>query len=166
MLHRRQEAQRKDPVYSRLIWLLETNRERPTPEAMKVESSLMQSLLKDWYSYDFRDKVLCRIVIKHPFTVHEGRVQRLVPAKWRLDLWRNVHKSSVRHLSYDKVYEMLMRDYTWYNMSNDILDWGRACLTCQKTKSGIGRGVEALKQEYVCRRGERVATDLVGPRDW
>ena len=125
------EAQRKDPVYSRLIWLLETNRERPSSEATKEKSNLMQSLLKDWYSYDFHGGILCRIVVtvKNPFTIHDGRVQRLVPAKWRLDLWREVHKSSVCHFLYEKVYEMLMRNYTWYNMSNDIFDWGRACLS-------------------------------------
>ena len=157
------EAQEADLVISRLIWLLRNCEEKPSPDETRGESDVMQSLLRDWYSYVFREDILCRIVVKDPFTVHEGRVQRLVPSKWRMELWREIHKSSVRHLSYEKVYEMLMRDYTWYNMSNDVLDWGRACLTCQKTKTGIGRGIESLKQEYVCRRGERVAMDLVGP---
>ena len=157
------EAQLADPVLSRLIWFLRTCKEKPKPEEVRGESEGMQALLRDWYSYEWVEGILCRIIYRHRFTVHNGTVQRLVPAKWRLDLWREVHKSSMRHLSYAKVYEMLMRDYTWYNMSNDVLDWGNACLTCQKTKPGIGKGLEELKQEYVCRRGQRVAMDLVGP---
>ena len=103
------EAQEADLVISRLIWLLRNCEEKPSPDETRGESDVMQSLLRDWYSYVFREDILCRIVVKDPFTVHEGRVQRLVPSKWRMELWREIHKSSVRHLSYEKVYEMLMR---------------------------------------------------------
>ena len=157
------EAQEADPVIARLLWFLRNHEQKPETEAIKGESEAVQSLLTYWSSFEFHEGILCRVVIKGPFTIHEPRIQRLVPLKWRLDLWKEIHKSAVRHLAYEKVYDMLFRDYFWYNMSHDVMDWGRACLTCQKTKPGIGRGIEQLKQEYVCRRGERVAMDLVGP---
>merc|ERR1712016_249743 len=80
------EAQSADPVLSRLIWFLRTCKERPKPEEVRGESEGMQALLRDWYSYEWVEGILCRIIYRHRFTVHNGTVQRLVPARWRLDL--------------------------------------------------------------------------------
>ena len=154
--------QNNDLVIKRLKELLQIFEEQPKGENIKGESPAVQSLVRDWYSYVYDKGVLCRRVYRLSTSLDEGTLQRLVPLKWQMMLWKFIHQIEVRHLSYEKVIEMMARRWTWYHMSQDLLDWGKACLTCQKSKAGIGRGLEELKQDYVCRRNQRVAMDLVG----
>ena len=156
-------AQDNDLVISRVKALLSLHDKQPSPEDVKGESPTVQSMLLDWYSYEFEFGILCRRVLKLKHaTCDAGTLQRVVPILWRRDLWCHMHGTECRHLSYEKVYDLLQRSYTWPGMSQDILDWGKACLTCQKTKQGIGRGLEPLKQDFTSHRNERVALDLVG----
>jgi len=157
-------AQKNDLVISRLKALLRIFPERPKSDDVKGETPEIQGLLVDWYAFEFEDNgILCRRVRDNDSaTLDEGHLQRLVPAKWRLEMWKHMHGTECRHLSFMKVYTTLTRHYFWYGISNDLLDWGRACLKCQKSKRGIGKGLEHLKQEFTSHRNERVAMDLVG----
>ena len=156
------EAQKRDLVISRVMELL-SSKVRPSREATKAESPAVQCMLRDWDSYEYDRGILCRRILrlKHA-TCDPGTLQRIVPLKWQKQLWMQMHGLDCRHLAYDKVYDLLCRNYAWYNMSEDIMDWGRACLTCQKSKPGIRAGIEPLVQEFTSHRNERVAIDLVG----
>ena len=156
-------AQKKDLVISRLVELLSKWSECPCAEDVKSESDVVRSMLKDWNAYEFDQGILCRRVLRLQHTTCDpGTLQRLVPLAWRRTIWQHMHGIECHHLSYEKVYDMISRRYYWYNMSQDVLEWGSACINCQKAKPGIRRGIEPLKQDYTSHRNERVAMDLVG----
>ena len=156
-------AQKADLVIQRLIYFLSRGTGKPEPEEIKKETMTLQALLRDWDALVYKDGILCRRILRDDHTTCEScHLQRLVPVKWQMELWGHIHGIECRHLSYEKVYDMLSRNYYWYGMSTDLLSWCRACVTCQKAKPGIGRGREPLKQDYTSRRNQRVGMDLVG----
>ena len=156
-------AQDSDPALRRVKALRATHKERPELPEVKSDSQEVRDILKDWYSLEMDRDILCRRVLKDQHsTCDPGTLQRFVPSTWRMSIWRHMHGVECRHFSAPKIYEMLSRSYCWPGMSSDVQDWNRACLTCQKSKEGIGRGSEPMRQDFTSRRNERVAIDLVG----
>ena len=66
-------------------------------------------------------------------------------------------------MGYDKVYPLLQACYFWLGMATDVLDWLKACLSCQQIKSGRGKGWLPLHQELAAAPMDRIAMDIMGP---
>ena len=66
-------------------------------------------------------------------------------------------------MGYDRVYTLLWKRFYWYNMSSEIIEWLRACRSCQQAKAGPGRGKVPLRQDIVSAPMARLAMDIAGP---
>jgi hypothetical protein len=66
-------------------------------------------------------------------------------------------------MGYDRVHAMLFKQFYWYNMSQELLEWLRACQACQQAKPGVKVGKMPLAQELVAAPMMRVGMDLAGP---
>ena len=88
---------------------------------------------------------------------------RVVPASLQREIFYRVHRDECMHLGYDKVYAALRRRFYWYNMSTDVMEWVRACATCQQIKRGVGPSRPELKQEQATKPMQRLGMDLTGP---
>ena len=90
-------------------------------------------------------------------------IQVLVPDSLKLQLFMRVHAHEAGHTSYDRVYDLMQARFWWIGMSSDIMEWLKACDTCQRNKPGCGKGRYPLTQDVVCEPMERVAVDIMGP---
>jgi len=66
-------------------------------------------------------------------------------------------------MGYERVHSMLAARFYWYNMSQDLLEWCKACKSCQHAKRGAGKGKVPLKQDFVGAPMQRCGMDLQGP---
>ncbi|MCP3857978.1 MAG: hypothetical protein GY698_25205, partial [Actinomycetia bacterium] len=73
--------------------------------------------------------------------IHEPTfLQKIVPSLWRLQIFQRVHSYECGHMGYDRVYPQIWQRFFWHNMSEDILQWLKACKSCQQAKTGVGPG--------------------------
>jgi len=91
----------------------------------------------------------------------------VLPRKWRYSALYGCHDDPVTggHLRFDKVYGKLRRRFWWPGMKQDITDYLRVCVECQKIKVPYAKNRHSgfLKSIPVCLPLEIVAADLVGP---
>ena len=89
--------------------------------------------------------------------------QKVVPYIWQMHIFKRIHSKECAHMSYDRVYPMIWQRFFWNNMSEDVLNWLKACKTCQQSKTGIGKTKMPLKTDFVGNPMDRVGMDLSGP---
>ena len=157
------EQQQKDIVLSRLRDLLMQNPDqKPKSEFLKNEAQLVQSYCKHWGNLVVEDEVVKR---KHfPAVDSEMELRQiLVPDKLKLQLFMRIHGYEAGHTSYDRVYDLMQSRFWWCGMSTDVMEWLKACDTCQRNKPGRGKGRYPLNQELAYRPLDRVAVDIMGP---
>ena len=158
------QAQREDLVLGRVRDLMSKHDGKPSLEFLKAEAPEVRHYSRDWELLSMEDGILCRKVpVGHATIGPDCIVQRLVPGKWRVEIFLQVHRSECRHLGYDRVHAFMYQRYFWYGMSQDLLGWLRACQACQQAKPGCGRGKMPLRQDLVGAPLMRVAMDLAGP---
>ena len=156
--------QAEDVVLGRLKGLMhQYGAQKPPKPILKAELASVRYLSRHWDMLGTDAQgILCRQV-----TLAKGaRVsfqQRLVPAKWQATLFTRIHRHECMHMGYDRVYAMVFARWYWYNMSQDILDWVRACRACQQAKRGPGGSKMPTKQEFLGGPMLRMGMDLQGP---
>ena len=156
-----------DPVLKRVVSLLGSNPEGP-PSDVTGEVPDVKRLCLQWNLLGMWEGVLCRRAPAPPRRQLdpegvEFTTQRLVPLNLRRQLFRALHEQEAAHMGYDKVYPLLQARYFWLGMSIDVLDWLKACLSCQQIKPGAGKGRLPLHQEVAAAPMERIAMDIMGP---
>ena len=88
--------------------------------------------------------------------------RRLVPSKIRIAIFHRVHRRELIHVGYEKIYYALRKRYWWPNMASDILEWCRACESCQNSKPGPGGSRNPLLQRDITFEPmDRLGIDLV-----
>ena len=153
-------AQKADPVLRRFVDLL-LQGTQPSPSSLRGESTELQLMASDWSFFVLADGILCRRVPARHIRLGPTEVlQRVVPAEWRVDIFRRVHCDECRHMGYDRVYAMLWSRFYWPGMSTDVLEFLRACSSCQQNKPGCGRGRMPLKQDQCNGPMVRVGMDI------
>ena len=160
----REQAQ--DVVLGRLKGLMkEYGAQKPSKKILKGEIASVKYLSRHWdmLVMDSQD-ILCRQVsLKQNRGTGVYFLQRLVPTRWQAILFARVHRFECMHMGYDRVYTMLFARWYWYGMSQDILDWVRACRACQQAKRGPGGSKMPTKQEFLGGPMLRMGMDLQGP---
>ncbi len=132
------EHQRKDPELIDIIKELEANHESVIP------FTLTRDLL---YFHRYDGKYL--LVIP----------QETVPEL--LELYR-AHELSV-HMSRDRLYHTLKKQYYWKGMFQDISRWVAACPRCSTVKTNIPTQAGLLQPIITSQPFEIVAIDIMGP---
>ena len=160
------KEQVSDPVLGRLRGLMQLHgTQRPTKAQVQGETPAVRHLCRQWAILHIdKDGLLIRRVHRSP--VVPGRVdfhQRLVPGAWQKIIFLQVHRQECLHMGYDRVYAVVAKRFYWYNMSNDLQLWSKACRSCQQAKVGQGRGKTPLSQDFVCAPLQRCGMDLQGP---
>lgn len=158
-------AQDGDVVIARLKELLKVSKEKPSKTQCRRESRVVSQIIHaSWHFLKYNSKgILCRRVPRKGLKKGSYVWQRLVPDEFREVIFRKVHQEACMHMGYSKVYAMVVTRFYWYNMSQDLLRWTRACRSCQQAKRGPGGSRSELKQEIVGAPMERMAMDLQGP---
>ena len=158
-------AQDGDVVIARLKKLLKASKEKPSKTQCRRESRVVSQIIHaSWHFLRYNSKgILCRRVPRKGMKKGTYVWQRLVPDEFRDVIFRKVHQEACMHMGYSKVYAMIVTRFYWYNMSQDLLRWTRACKSCQQSKRGPGGSRSELKQEIVGAPMERMAMDLQGP---
>ena len=162
------QSQEKDPIIARVRELVrerdKTGSQDSAPPSFDRELPEVKAYLK-YYSklYFAPSNVLC-LQENKTFGIDENdiRILRLAPVDFRVAIFQRVHKRDLLHYSYEKVFPILRDRFWWTNMSQDILDWCKACESCQKIKPGVKGGRTVLRQDRVVYRPmHRVAIDLI-----
>ena len=158
------KAQEDDPVISRLMELLRDNDMKPGKTQCRREiRPVSQIIHSSWHYLRYNSQgILCRRIPRKG-AKHRYVWQRLVPSVFQEEIVRYIHQETCMHLGYTKVYQVMTMRFFWYNMSQDLLQWVRACKSCQQTKKGQGGSKLELRQEIVGAPMERLAMDLQGP---
>ena len=111
----------------------------------------MRHLWRQWaILYIDKDGLLMQRVHRSP--VVPGRVdfhQRLVFGAWQKIIFLQIHRQECLHMGYDRVYAVVAKRLYWYNMSNDLQLWCKACQSCQQAQAGQDRGKTPLSQDFV-----------------
>ena len=108
---------------------------------MWVDGMLVKSMLVDW-----EERV--RVVV--------------VPKAFRMNVLRLGH-DRCGHLGSDKVVRAISKRFLWPGMVREIVDYCRACPSCQVRSKYVPRKAPAVERPILSEPFEQVAIDLVGP---
>ena len=160
------ELQKADSVVGRVRQLFKLySTEKPPKSLMRRETNEVVALCKRWSQLRWDAfGILCREGKTWKFGCgSEGLLQRLVPGKLRKSIFMRVHGAECSHLGYERVYAMLYARFYWWNMSQDVQEWLRACKSCQQAKPGVKAGKMPMKLDLVGAPMRRCGMDLQGP---
>ena len=160
------ELQNEDLVLSRVKGLMKEYGDRkPDRNVLKAEIREVRSICKHWETLVIgKDGILCRRFHSQMCpSLTPILYQRFVPSSLRVSIFLRIHGEDCGHLGYEKIYPLMVARFYWWNMSQDILEWTRACKSCQKSKTGKGLGKMPMKIDAVGSPMMRVGMDLQGP---
>ena len=103
------------------------------PEVRKLSKERGSLMMDD-------DGILCHKLFAHDAWKPTQTLQRLVPHEMRIALICQIHKEDCRHLGLDRVFAQVYKNFYWSGMRDDIRSWLAACESCQRAKTGVGRG--------------------------
>ena len=157
------ELQREDNTLERVMKLMDQHGvERPIKRHLQAETAEVRSLCKRWYALVYNpDGILC--YRPEPNEINQVLLKRIVPYSMRIRMFLRIHGAECAHMGYDRVHAMISKSFYWYNMSQDIQEWLRACKSCQQAKTGLGAGRPEMKLDLVGEPMMRVGMDLQGP---
>ena len=141
--------------------------ERPIKRHLQAETAEVRSLCKRWYALVYNpDGILC--YRSEPNEINQVLLKRIVPYSMRIRMFIRIHSAECAHMGYDRVHAMISKSFYWYNMSQDIQEWLRACKSCQQAKTGVGAGRPEMKLDIVTDDvglilDENEQTDRLGP---
>ena len=156
-------AQHSDPVIQRVIHLMTT---LGSSEFGKKIRLLADEPPVDVYQRWADDLVvLDGILFKCDQVEGGGEVLvRVVPRAWRVNLSEAAHTSPIGgHMSRDRLYNLLRRNFWWPGMRADISKSVAACESCARQKPGVKANKMRLKQNVPGKPFDRVACDVMGP---
>ena len=67
------------------------------------------------------------------------------------------------HMSRDRSYYLLKKQYYWKGMFQDINQWVAACPKCSRIKANVPKRAGLLQPIFTTRPFELVAADIMGP---
>lgn len=154
------KAQREDSCLIPLILGLETN-ERPAWSEVARLGVTTKSLWMQWGQLMLSEGVLYRRFEKLGFG---ELLQLVVPVKLKgsVLLLAHDHKTA-GHLGRTRTLEKIRQSYFWVNYRQDVEDWVRTCVKCQRRKGTPQKRRAAMQASAVGFPMERVAMDIMGP---
>lgn len=153
-------AQRKDPRLAPLMSGLEVKR-RPTWKEIARFGVSTKSLWMQWEQLELSAGILYRSFVRVGF----GKIlQMVVPFEMKRSVLQLAHDHlTAGHLGQARTLEKIRQSYFWVNYRQDVVDWVRSCVKCQRRKGTPQKRRAALQTSAVGFPLERVAMDIMGP---
>ena len=149
------EAQEKDPVIGRVLYLVRMGRECQGGQ----ESKKVRHLLKQRKRLSVTEQGV--LVVRSP----KGQLQVVLPAQFVREVLTTAHDAPVSgHLGMDKTMEKVRDRFYWSTLFNDVSRFCRTCVSCQNRKDPVKARQAPLQEMPVPTRPfEWVSIDHTGP---
>jgi len=154
------EAQKQDPVLSKLILFKYKNRSRPEFSEWAGDPTLRRF----WYQYDrlfLRDNILVRSVRKDS---HIPRYAVVVPESLVQEVLRGIHDSPFAgHLGVTRTLDRIRERFYWPGMRESVESHIRECSACAQGKDAPNTNKAPLRSIEVGEPFSFWAMDFMGP---
>ena len=103
------------------------------------------------------------IIIQKMIDPVMGEVERIVVPKHRQQRLLELAHERNGHLGYRKVIAMLIKQFTWPNLSSDVTRHCKSCEICQRASKSGQKRVPMVERPVVTEPFEVIALDIVDP---
>lgn len=156
-----QGAQREDDDISYVYQWLTQNR-RPEWKDISHLSMTVKRYWAKWDSLILRNGVVYRRKFHDPPKPDTHLL--LVPKSLRKDVMRLLHNNiSAGHLGTTRTVSRIKDRFDWPSLREDVEDWCRACIECQRAKNDTRKPKAKLQASKVGAPMERIGIDILGP---
>ena len=90
----------------------------------------------------------------------EVSLKMVIPEKLRSEVLDQCHRK-LGHMGIEKTYELIMRNYYWPKLFNDVIDHVKKCVTCQVQSRGC-KATSVLETDIFHYSFQKIILDISG----